>query len=137
MLDALKPGDDVFHDRIRQVPAQCAVAGRVVLVGDAGYCPTFFAGNGAALAAVGAYCLARCLKAHDDDTAALQDYEARILPFAAGYQANARRMRATLFDRSPLKIVVRELGMKYMPQAIFARNQRRHYRGEVQLSDVI
>jgi 2-polyprenyl-6-methoxyphenol hydroxylase-like FAD-dependent oxidoreductase len=136
VLAALKPGDEIFHDRIRQVPPRLAARGRVALVGDAGYCPTFFAGNGAAVAAVGAYCLARSLRLEDDDAAALKAYEARILPFAAGYQASAQRMRDTLLERSPLKTALRELGMRFMPASVFTRNQARQYRAEAKLSDV-
>lgn len=137
ILGALKPGDDVFHDRIVQIPPTRAVSGRVVLVGDAGYCPTFFSGNGAALASAGAYCLAKCLRNCDDDRAALQEYERRILPFAAGYQANARRLKSLLFTRSKLTIAVRELVLRYTPAFLFALNARRHYRGEVRLADAV
>ena len=136
VLGALKPGDDVFHDRIRQVPPDHAARGRIALVGDAGYCPTFFAGNGAAVAAVGAYCLARSLRNVDDDVEALKAYEARILPFAAGYQASALGMRNRLFERSRVKTVIRALGMQFMPASVFARAQSRQYRAETKLSDV-
>jgi 2-polyprenyl-6-methoxyphenol hydroxylase-like FAD-dependent oxidoreductase len=136
VLSALKPGDDIFFDRIRQVPAERAVAGRVALVGDAGYCPTFFAGNGAAISAVGAYALARRLAAHDDDATALQAYEDCILPFVARYQTTAQGMRDVLFQRSRLKVAARELGMQFMPQFMFTRNQKRNYHAEAQLSDV-
>jgi 2-polyprenyl-6-methoxyphenol hydroxylase-like FAD-dependent oxidoreductase len=136
ILASLKDGDDIFHDRIRQVPPKRAAAGRIALVGDAGYCPTFFSGNGAALAAAGAYVLSKSLARLDDDRAALADYEARILPFAAPYQVNARRLRNVIFAHSPVRVALRRLAQRYTPQFVYAQGIRRHYRGEVRLSDI-
>jgi 2-polyprenyl-6-methoxyphenol hydroxylase-like FAD-dependent oxidoreductase len=136
VLAAIKPGDDVFHDRIRQVPAEVAARGRVALVGDAGYGPTFFAGNGAGLAAAGAYCLASSLRKIDDDIEALKAYEAKITPFAAGYQATALGMRNRVLERSRLKTAIRELAIQFTPAAVFARTQARQYRADARLSDL-
>jgi 2-polyprenyl-6-methoxyphenol hydroxylase-like FAD-dependent oxidoreductase len=135
-LGAIKPGDRLFKDRIRQVPPSQTAIGRAALLGDAGYCASFFSGNGAGLAAAGAFCLAKSLGRDDDDLAALQSYEARIVPFVAPYHANADRLRGTLFMRSDLKLLIRRLTMRYMSPAAVARMARRHYRGEIQLSDL-
>jgi 2-polyprenyl-6-methoxyphenol hydroxylase-like FAD-dependent oxidoreductase len=137
VLAGLKDGDDIYHDRIVQILPNQAVKGRVALIGDAGFAPTFLSGNGAAVASVAAWCLARSLRTIDDDHAALEDYEKRILPFAAGYQANARQMRDTLFARGWGKLLIRRLGMKYMPASVWARRATRHYKGEVQLADAL
>ncbi len=136
IIAAIKPGDDIYHDRIRRVPPQKVTEGRVALLGDAGYCPTFFSGNGAGLASAGAYCLARCLRNIDDDHAALADYERRILPFAEAYQANANRLRSALLSRSPAQVRLQRLFMRYAPAFIFATAARKHFRGEVRLSDL-
>ena len=136
VLGALKGGDDLFHDRIRQVPPITAAIGRIAFVGDAGYCPTFFAGNGAGLAALGAWRLARALREDDDDRSALCRYQEVILPLAAGYQVNARQMRDRLFARSPLTIGLRNLTMRWGPASSVARYARRHYRGDLQLADI-
>ncbi len=135
ILGGLKAGDDVYHDRIRLIPPKKAVNGRVVLVGDAGYCPTFFSGNGSALAAMAAYCLTKALAGNDDDAAALRRYEERILPLAAGYQANAAQMHERILTRSLFKVAARNLAMRTLPQWIVERNMKRHYRGEVTLAD--
>src|SRR5262249_19679992 len=88
-MAALKEGDEVFADEILMVPAQRLAKGRLALLGDAGYCPTFFSGMGAAAALLGAYALSRQLARHDDPTLALAEYEARLVPLARGYQASA------------------------------------------------
>lgn len=137
VLQGLTAADSIFFDRIRQVPASQVTAGRVALIGDAGYCPTFMSGNGAALAALGAYCLAECFKRHDDDLAALSEYQRRILPQAQAYQANARRMRKVLFARSPLALATRHAILKYAPQSALMRDARRHYRGAVRIDEVL
>ena len=62
------------------VPAQELVDGRIALVGDAGYCPTFMSGMGAAAALQDAYCLAAQVDRHADPMDALRQYEQKILP---------------------------------------------------------
>lgn len=136
IIGAMKPGDDIYHDRIRRVPPQKVVEGRVALLGDAGYCPTFFAGNGAGLAAAGAYCLSRCLRNIESDRTALADYERRILPFAGAYQANANRLRSALLSRAPAQVLFRRLFLRYAPKFLFAVAARKHFRGDVRLSDL-
>lgn len=137
ILSALQTGDDIYHDRIYQIAPKQVVRGRIALLGDAGYCPTFFAGNGSGLATVGAYCLAECLRATDDDLAALEAYQARIVPFAAEYQRNAKRLRDNVFTHSPWRIALRRLVLRYAPAFIFALGTRKHYRGEARLADVM
>ncbi|HUO11920.1 MAG TPA: hypothetical protein VMU37_04105, partial [Caulobacteraceae bacterium] len=136
ILGDLDDSAEIYQDRIRRIPPQKAAVGRVALLGDAGYCPTFFSGNGSALATLGGYVLARRLGESDDDAEALADYERRILPLAAAYQASAESMRERIFTRSPLKLAVRNAAMKYTPDWLMAKGLRRHYHGEVQLADV-
>jgi 2-polyprenyl-6-methoxyphenol hydroxylase-like FAD-dependent oxidoreductase len=132
---ALKAGDGIYHDIIRMVPPEQAVAGRVAFVGDAGYCPSFFSGNGAGVATAAAYCLAKCLAKREDMAGALARYEALILPFVAEYQANAHRMRSLLLTRSPIANFVRETTQRFAPSAAFRQRARAHYRGDVKLAD--
>jgi 2-polyprenyl-6-methoxyphenol hydroxylase-like FAD-dependent oxidoreductase len=56
--------------------------GRVVLLGDAGYCPSPLTGMGTSLALVGSYILAgEILKHRDDPLAAFREYERILRPF--------------------------------------------------------
>jgi 2-polyprenyl-6-methoxyphenol hydroxylase-like FAD-dependent oxidoreductase len=70
--------DDFYSTEIVQVkmPAKQLYTGRVVLLGDAGYCPSPFTGMGNTLSIIGAYTLTGELFKHPDDVdAALKAYE--------------------------------------------------------------
>ncbi|ENI08615.1 hypothetical protein COCC4DRAFT_129544 [Bipolaris maydis ATCC 48331] len=70
--------DDFYATEIVQVkmPGKQLYSGRVVLLGDAGYCPSPFTGMGTTLALIGAYVLVGELGRHGNDVgAALRAYE--------------------------------------------------------------
>jgi 2-polyprenyl-6-methoxyphenol hydroxylase-like FAD-dependent oxidoreductase len=58
MLAAMDSAEDFYFDSYSQVKMPSWVDGRVVLLGDAGYCPSPISGQGTNLALVGAYVLA-------------------------------------------------------------------------------
>jgi 2-polyprenyl-6-methoxyphenol hydroxylase-like FAD-dependent oxidoreductase len=82
---------DVYFDRVSQVVLPSWSSGRVVLLGDAAWCVTLFAGHGAALALTGADQLGEALSRHDDIPAALADWEAGLRPLVTKRQAAAKR----------------------------------------------
>ena len=49
---------DLYFDAVSQIRMQRWSQGRVVLLGDAGYCPALLSGQGSTLAMLGAYILA-------------------------------------------------------------------------------
>ncbi|MEU3742372.1 FAD-dependent monooxygenase [Streptomyces sp. NPDC032198] len=61
MLAALRDADDLFFDAVSQIRMPRWSSGRVALVGDAAYAPSFLTGQGSSLALVGAYMLAGSL----------------------------------------------------------------------------
>ncbi|MFE4216856.1 FAD-dependent monooxygenase [Streptomyces sp. NPDC056844] len=61
MLAALDDTDDLFFDAVSQIRMPRWSSGRVALVGDAAYTPSFLTGQGTSLALVGAYMLAASL----------------------------------------------------------------------------
>jgi len=83
--------DGAYFDAVSQVVMPRWSAGRAVLLGDAAWCVTLFAGHGAALALAGADQLGAALRQHDDVPAALAGWEAGLRPEAAKRQALARR----------------------------------------------
>ncbi|MET7423515.1 FAD-dependent monooxygenase [Dactylosporangium sp. NPDC005555] len=87
---ALHPGAAYF-DAVSQVVMPRWSAGRVVLLGDAAWCVTLFAGHGAGLALAGADQLGAALSAHDDVPAALAGWERALRPEVTRRQALARR----------------------------------------------
>jgi 2-polyprenyl-6-methoxyphenol hydroxylase-like FAD-dependent oxidoreductase len=81
-----------YFDRVSQVVMPQWSTGRIVLLGDAAWCVTLFAGHGAALALAGADQLGTALRQHSDDIpAALAEWEAGLRPEVVKRQKLARR----------------------------------------------
>ncbi|MFC3997654.1 FAD-dependent oxidoreductase [Nocardiopsis sediminis] len=81
-----------YFDSVSQVAMDRWSDGRVVLLGDAAWCVTLFAGYGAALALSGADRLGTALEQHGSDvTAALARWEEGLRPEVRKRQALARR----------------------------------------------
>ena len=79
-------GEDLYIQEAAQSKCQRLVKGRAVLMGDAGYCPSPFSGQGSSLALIGAYILAGCIATHDDLDEALAEYEKTVRPFVTAAQ---------------------------------------------------
>ncbi|KQT58055.1 FAD-binding monooxygenase [Methylobacterium sp. Leaf456] len=80
ILAALEQTDDFYFDVLRQVRMPRWSNGRVVLTGDAAWCVTPLAGNGATLAVTGATVLAGEFFRNDDVVAGLDAYERAMRP---------------------------------------------------------
>ncbi|MCA2211422.1 hypothetical protein [Jidongwangia harbinensis] len=97
IVAAMRDADDLFCDTAGQIRMPRWSAGRVALVGDAAYAPSFLTGQGSSLALVGAYLLADALAGDGDHTAALAAYDRGLRPFVAMNQALVGTGAATLF----------------------------------------
>ncbi|MFS8201524.1 FAD-dependent monooxygenase [Streptomyces sp. CWNU-52B] len=97
MVDALRGADDLFFDTAGQIRMPHWSNGRVALVGDAAYAPSFLTGQGSSLALVGAYMLADALARNADHTAAFAAYESDTRAFVAMNQALVDNGGARLF----------------------------------------
>jgi len=87
LLAAMRDAPDFYFDSVSQVRMDSWSAGRVTLVGDAGYCPSPLSGQGTSLALVGAYVLAERLQAAGGDFgAAFAGYRHRMQNFVASNQ---------------------------------------------------
>ncbi|MDQ7808164.1 FAD-dependent monooxygenase [Amycolatopsis sp. A133] len=88
LLEAMAEADVFYFDAMAQIHLDRWSAGRVVLVGDAGYCASPLSGQGTSLALVGAYVLAQELgrAGYEEAFAA---YERRMRPFVELNQALA------------------------------------------------
>ncbi|MDI3406324.1 FAD-dependent monooxygenase [Streptomyces cavernicola] len=90
LAEAARTAPDFYCDAMAQIQLDRWSRGRVVLLGDAGYCPSPLSGQGTSLALVGAHELAACLaKSGDDHQEAYGSYERRMRPFVALNQALA------------------------------------------------
>src|ERR1700691_1414577 len=96
-LDALRRADDLYFDTVSQIRMPCWSKGRVALVGDAAYAPSFRSGQGTSIALVGAYVLAGELAAHDDPADAFAAYEHIVRPFVEANQALAIKKDGNYF----------------------------------------
>lgn len=81
LIDGLRKADDFYAQSAVQVKVSAWSNGRVVLLGDAGYCPTPLTGMGTSLALVGAYVLAGEISTSVDIPTALAAYERTLRPF--------------------------------------------------------
>ncbi|MEZ0487017.1 FAD-dependent monooxygenase [Fibrella aquatica] len=81
IIDAIDKTQDVYFDKIGQIKAPRWSDGRVVMIGDAAYCPTPLTGKGVTLAMVGAYVLAGELATHERHQDAFAAYEKRMRPY--------------------------------------------------------
>jgi 2-polyprenyl-6-methoxyphenol hydroxylase-like FAD-dependent oxidoreductase len=78
----MEGADDFYFDSTSRVVVPEWSRGRVVLLGDAGYCGSPLAGHGTALSLVGAYVLAGELVEHDGDHArAFPAYQREMQPY--------------------------------------------------------
>ncbi|WCE05897.1 FAD-dependent monooxygenase [Pseudoxanthomonas sp. JBR18] len=86
IVAALDDVRDFYFGPMSQVQASHWSRGRVVLLGDAAYCPTPFTGEGTALALVGAYLLAGEIGSGADHARAFTSYEALLRPYVEASQ---------------------------------------------------
>ncbi|RJO73467.1 FAD-binding monooxygenase [Nocardia panacis] len=82
VVAAMDRADDFYFDILARVDLPTLSKGRVVMLGDAGYCGSPMTGMGTAMAIVGAYVLAGEIAATPDDlTGALARHEQQLRPF--------------------------------------------------------
>ncbi len=94
LLDSALADPGFYFDACAQVHLTSWSAGRVVLVGDAAWCPSPASGSGAELALVGAYRLAGELAAADGDhRLAFARYDAALRPLVAARQQIGLNLR--------------------------------------------
>lgn len=90
LAEAARKAPDFYCDAMAQIRMHQWSRGRVILLGDAGYCPSPLSGQGTSLALVGAHVLADCLaQAPGDHRTAYARYEQRMRPFVTLNQALA------------------------------------------------
>ncbi|MFD6141715.1 FAD-dependent oxidoreductase [Promicromonospora sp. NPDC060271] len=113
VLDQLTRAESVYFDTISQIVADRWSQGRVVLLGDAAWCVTLFAGYGSALAVAGADALGAALEHHADDLpAALREWEAGIRPEAERKQKLGRQIKGLYAPAGPFGVWLRDLPLR-------------------------
>jgi 2-polyprenyl-6-methoxyphenol hydroxylase-like FAD-dependent oxidoreductase len=100
LLTAMSAAADFYFDELSQITMPSWSAGRVALVGDAGYCASPMSGRGTSQALLGAYVLAGELAAHADHGTAFAEYEQALRDYVAANQAMGQQAR-DMFGLTP------------------------------------
>ncbi|MEV5321277.1 FAD-dependent monooxygenase [Streptomyces sp. NPDC052687] len=107
LLTEMRTAEDFWFDTNALVVMDTWADGRVVLVGDAGYCAAPTSGRGTSQALIGAYVLAGELaRAGSDHTAAFAAYEQTMRPFVTEHQAVGREGAQRFFMPAPSQEVL-------------------------------
>ncbi|MFI5612376.1 FAD-dependent monooxygenase [Amycolatopsis sp. NPDC051903] len=107
LVDAMRAADDLFFDVVSQIHLLRWSSGRVALIGDAAYAPSFLTGQGSSIALVGAYVLAGELATRADHTAAFEAYEQTARPFVELNQALVSEGNASMFPNTAEALAAR------------------------------
>ncbi|GIM96642.1 FAD-dependent monooxygenase [Paractinoplanes toevensis] len=114
LLADLPKADDLYFDEVSQVHVEKWARGRVVLLGDAGYCGSPLGGMGTSMSLVGAYVLAGELSASKSPEEAFAAYQRQM----ADYVAEGTRLPpggiAMSAPNNPILIRARALSMAMM-----------------------
>jgi len=87
VIDDLEHAEHYLFDSAEQVKMDSWHRGRVVLVGDAAWCPTLYSGMGSSSGMAGAELLGTVLQTHPGSLAdALCEWERRLRPYITAYQ---------------------------------------------------
>jgi 2-polyprenyl-6-methoxyphenol hydroxylase-like FAD-dependent oxidoreductase len=115
VIDTLPGADDVYFDTVSQVRMDDWYSGRVALVGDAAYAPTFLSGQGTSIAIAGAYVLASELVADERPERAFAAYQLRLRGYVKKNQDLALRTDGTVLARTRGQLVRRNLKLRAVP----------------------
>lgn len=114
MLELMTGAKNFYFDSVSQIRMPSWSSGRIALVGDAGACPSFLAGQGSALAMVEAYTLAAELAATHDHRRAFARYHDRLARLVHSKQDGARALGVAFAPRNRFQLVVRNTTMRML-----------------------
>ncbi|MFB9679065.1 hypothetical protein [Streptosporangium vulgare] len=104
--------DDLFFDVVSQIHLPRWSLGRVALVGDAAYAPSFFSGQGSGVALVGAYLLAGEPATAPGHPEAFAAYERTARDFVELNQALALKGSAAISPRTEEALLRRNRALR-------------------------
>ncbi|MGN6197791.1 FAD-binding domain [Humibacter sp.] len=130
ILDQLPHARTFYMDRASQIRMPSWSRGRVALVGDAGACPSFLAGQGSALAMVEAYVLASELdRTHCDHEAAFAGYHRQLASLVLKKQDAAIGLGAAFAPHNRMQLLLRNtvvglMGIPFVANLAMGRSLR-------------
>ena len=108
ILTAMDSTDEVYFNGVSQIRMDTWSQGRVGLIGDAAFCPSLLAGQGAALSMIAAYVLAGELgRTGGEPKEALECYDHRLQPFITSKQKSAVDFAGSLAPKTRLGLFFR------------------------------
>lgn len=113
LLNRMRDAADIYFDSVSQIVMSCWHKGRVVLVGDAAWCVSLLAGQGASMAVGGGYILAEELsKSSYDIPAALAGYEGRLRAAVEKKQESGRNIARWFVPESEFGLTLRDFFLR-------------------------
>ncbi len=136
MLEALGGANDLYVDSISQIHLPRWSEGRIALVGDAAWAPSFLAGEGCGLGIIGAYVLAGELARSGGDPVAFGRYENRLRGFIESKQKMATRFGGAFCPRTRSGLIFRNwLASLLNVRPIASLVLSRELKDEIELAD--
>jgi 2-polyprenyl-6-methoxyphenol hydroxylase-like FAD-dependent oxidoreductase len=128
ILQRLEVSDDLYFDSVSQIQMPAWSKGRIVLVGDAAYCPSLLAGEGAGFAMAGAYLLAGELEGGSGDhLVAYRAYEERFRAFIERKQQSAQQFATSFTPKTHLGLFVRDLVLRLTALPLVSNSLMRRF----------
>jgi 2-polyprenyl-6-methoxyphenol hydroxylase-like FAD-dependent oxidoreductase len=124
LIAAMREADDLYFDSVQQIRMPTWTKGRVVLVGDAAYAPSFLTGQGSSLALVGAYVLASELALNRNHQTAFAAYDNKLRPFVDANQLTVRQGKVGMIPSTPEQLEERSASLRCLI-GVSAREQSR------------
>lgn len=121
MLEALDRANDLYVNRMSQIFTPSWSRGRVALVGDAAWAPSFLAGEGTGLGIIGAYVLAGELARAGGSPKALRTYENRLRDFIEGKQKMAPNLGGPFVPKTRFGVWVRNQAASTLNNRLIAK----------------
>ena len=113
MLAGLPDADSVYFDTVSQIQVAGWSRGRVVLLGDAAWCVTLFAGYGSSLAVGGADLLGTALQCNTDIPRALHEWENDLRLIVTKKQRH-RRAKNLFVPSDPMRLWLHQTMLRLM-----------------------
>jgi len=126
LVDRVADTAFIFCDGVGMINLPELSRGRVVLLGDAGYCPSFLSGMGASLGMLGAEALDKTLRESPTDVPrALVRFNGLMQPVVAHYHQAALSNLDLILSRSRLRTWFHQWVLRRFPPALVVRQLAR------------
>ncbi|MGW5751012.1 FAD-dependent monooxygenase [Nocardia rhamnosiphila] len=126
MIADMRAADDLFFDVVSQIHLPRWSSGRVALVGDAAYAPSFLTGQGSSVALVGAYMPAGELATNSGHPAAFSAYERGMREFVRLNQELVTEGEASLFPTTAEALAQRNAALRELVSLPAAAGRAAH-----------